>query len=242
MALVMKMDIEKFKEALTTEMGAKLDTLIGAGAKLDLGFYSITVAKDGQHFSTKIAISTTSLMKGTAPKPATTSALTKIDALLDEALAGFSDTQPKDLDLDFGEPAEAEPKAKPKPKAKAKKVTDLPPSGPVKLRLASHLGQEVTGTSSGSTYRAVALSDRLNVAVRVHGTNISIRAEGTPNAYEAGRLSALGFSKATGATGGHWSIHMECAGVPVSRIVGAVLMDLGIEFELQIKNLKEAAL
>lgn len=237
MALVMKMDIGKFKESLTPAMASKLDTLISSGAKLDLGFYSITVAKGDQHYSTKIAISTTSLMKGTAPKPATTSALGKIDTLLDEALAGFGSPQPMDLVLDFGEPTEAEPAVKPKPKAK--KVSDLPPSGPVKLRLASHLGQEVTGTSSDSTYRAVAISDRLNVAVRVHGSNISIRAEGVPNAYEAGRLSALGFSK---ATGGHWSIHMECAGVPVSRIVGAVLMDLGIEFELQIKNLKEAAL
>lgn len=251
MALVMKMDINKFKEILPEFMVAKLETLLSAdGSKLDLGFYSITLSKDAKHYSTKIAISTTSLMKDTAPQPAVSSALAKIDDLLDEALNGWGIDVPaskletgKSYDLDFSAEADStfipvDKKVPDKPKTK-KKVADVIPQGPVKLRVASQLGQQVTGTSSDSTYRAVALSERLNVAVRLHSSNVSIRAEGVPNAYEAGRLSSLGFSK---ATGGHWSIHMECNGIPASRIVGAILMDLGVDFELQIKTLKEASL
>jgi hypothetical protein len=113
----------------------------------------------------------------------------------------------------------------------------------VQLRTASVVGQMTRGTSPGSIYRAVAISQRLKVAARINGSEVSLRAEGVPNAFEKGKLKALGFSETASLTdNGYWSVHLDCTGIPSPRVIGAVLMDLGISFDQQAKNLKEAQL
>lgn len=245
MALVMKMDTEKFKEALTGEgQQEMLTNLIKAGVSLEVGFYSVILRKGDQHVSTDLPVSTTSMLKGFKSDTVKTAVEGKMAALFEHALesllGGVLTTEapkkakpkaPKAFNEELSEPAPwPTPDPEPKPKI---------PDGPVKLRFAVAIGQPVTGTSLSSIYRVVAISERLKLAARLHGTNISLRCEGEPNSYEKGRLAALGFTK---SDSGHWSVHMESSGIPPARILGAVLMDLDLGFTQQAKTLKEAQL
>lgn len=148
----------------------------------------------------------------------------------DSALQGFSAFSAADL-----------PPSDPSPLPKAKKipVSQLGKGAPIKLALATHIGQDVKGTGEGSTYKVVALSERVKLAVRLHGTDISFRIEGKPNTFEKGRIGSEGF---TPSSSGHWSLHLTLAGLPPSRVVGAVLLGLALPFDQQIKNLAEAGL
>lgn len=112
-----------------------------------------------------------------------------------------------------------------------------------KLRLATSLGQKVRGTSPSSIYRVVALSPRVKVAVCIQQpNNVSVRIEGQPNAYEQGKITGLGFSKNAGPDFTYWSMHMDTSGLTPARCIGAILMDLGVSFDEQAKNLKEVQL
>lgn len=106
---------------------------------------------------------------------------------------------------------------------------------PIKLRDAVDLGQAVYGTSKGSIYWTIAVSERVKIAARIvpSGVNatLSLRAEGLPNQQEQSLLLATGMSK---SAEGHWSMHLECGSVPVARVVGAWLMGVGIDFDQQV--------
>lgn len=118
----------------------------------------------------------------------------------------------------------------PKPKAK-------PTASIVKLQDAQAIGQKVLGTSSGSIYTVMALSERVKLAARINGQALSIRAEFN-NATDAEKEALLKVGmKATGKD--YYSVHMDAQSVPVGRIVGAFLMDCEITFNEQIHNIKE---
>jgi hypothetical protein len=124
------------------------------------------------------------------------------------------------------------------PEAKVKPV--VMPDGVVALKDAVALGQKVKGTDSTSVYRCMAINPVVKLAARVQsiadGHSISIRAEGNYNPQVRKAMVAAGM---TASTAGHYSIHFQSQGVPCARVIGAFLMGLGIEFEDQIKTLKE---
>lgn len=112
----------------------------------------------------------------------------------------------------------------------------------IPLRDATDVGQRVRGTDGGSVYTAVAISPNVNLAVRVLGAKISIRAEFKGKHYqdEKDKLSALGLTAATNSvTGGEYmSAHMQADDCPAGRVVGAFLFDCGIDFTQQMHNFK----
>jgi len=125
-----------------------------------------------------------------------------------------------------------------------KSVKPKPPvSGVVKLRDATTIGQAVRGTSSDSVYRVIATNKVVKLAARLHsGSKISLRAEFvTPNSLSnnvtSASLKAMGMSPKD--NGSYYSVHMDCENVPPARVVGAVLFGFGIDFDAQIKSLKE---
>lgn len=100
---------------------------------------------------------------------------------------------------------------------------------PEKLANAGKLYQPVHGTSSGSVYSVVALSNSMKVAVRVGSEKVSVRVEGAcvTDPAVAKKLVELGFADNKGS---HFSMHLSCGDVPIDRVIGAVLASLGGEF------------
>jgi hypothetical protein len=223
-----------------------------AGVEFTLAFYSVTanMSKFGiPNKSVTLPASTTSLMKGSTDPVAFEASAVQLIALLKEVVGALNwvsvvvPTEPVNP-----QPAEPNP---PKvvgnedntshkvPETKAAPSTPVedepkPTSTPIRLLEAKALGQPVHGSSSGSIYYTVAISPRVKLAARVTGYGkVSIRAEGLPSDYEAQRLKACGMSKA-GAE--HWSIHFDQSNVPVSRIIGAFVMGLEIDFQRQVTS------
>jgi hypothetical protein len=114
-------------------------------------------------------------------------------------------------------------------------------SGVIKLRDAKALGQKVFGTSSGSIYTLIAHNSRVKIAARLANSAVSIRAEfnGADNAEKLA-LQKIGLAPKMQPDGHeYYSFHMSAGDVPVGRILGAFLLDVGVEFDEQIKNIKE---
>ena len=114
----------------------------------------------------------------------------------------------------------------------------IPPSKPVaeviKLKDAQALGQKVHGTSSGSVYHTIALSEHVKVAARLSaGGSVSIRAEWTDNpTAELKKLEEAGVHMKSG----YGSIHFDAANVPVQRVIGAFLVGTGISWKAAVMN------
>lgn len=129
-------------------------------------------------------------------------------------------------------PFKVDPSVKPK--------APVMPAGVVALKDATQIGQKVKGTDAHSVYLCIALSERVKLAARVQsiadGASVSIRAEGPFNAEIRNALKAASMNP---STQGHYSIHFQTNGVPVGRVIGAFLMGLGVDFDEQIKNVKQ---
>lgn len=133
-------------------------------------------------------------------------------------------TQLELVGIDFGvnEPVTVTPAAKP-----------VPTDAVVHLKNAKALGQKVHGTSTGSVYYTIALSEHVRVAARITGGSISIRAEWTDNPQaELEKLTDAGVQMKTG----YGSIHFDAAGVPVQRVIGAFLLGTGIQWKQVITS------
>jgi ribosomal protein L7/L12 len=104
----------------------------------------------------------------------------------------------------------------------------------IDLKNAKAVGQKVHGTSPGSVYYTVALTDHVKLAARLYKTgSISIRAEWTDNpTAELKKLEDSGLQLKMGQSYG--SIHFEAAGVPVERVVGAFLFGTGIAWKATV--------
>lgn len=215
------------------------------GVGFNLAFYSVTadLSKFGMpNASVTLPTSTTSLLKGNADQHAVDSSTMQLIALL----AGVSEkvlhsvgTKVGPLDngtnpcneIELPTPPKAATVKKPVLMAKMEPVTE---GGVVRLAQATQVGQPVRGSSGGSVYYAMALSDQVKLAVRVKKNgSVSIRAEGNPSPTEIQKLQKAGMSKAGTE---HWSIHFDAIDVPVSRCIGAFLMGLEIPFDSQIMN------
>jgi hypothetical protein len=109
----------------------------------------------------------------------------------------------------------------------AKQFKSMP--GVVKLSEAEVIGQAVNGTSPGSIYYLVAANDRVKVAARSHGNELSLRCEVKPlaNATELKAFKASGIAW----NGNYGSMHLDTSGVPVHRVLGAFIYGLGLPFD-----------
>jgi hypothetical protein len=121
---------------------------------------------------------------------------------------------------------------------KAKVMTGVMPKGkPQRLVDATVLNEIVLGTTEGNLYRTVALGD-LKVAVRPNSAGVAIRIEGNFTEQVVKRLQAMGFSKKPD----YMSMHCQLnAGMPASRVVGAVLWSMEVPFTQMITNGKDIA-
>lgn len=127
--------------------------------------------------------------------------------------------------------------------AKEKDAKEVPVTNPlsdkvITLATATHLGQKVKGTSSGSIYRVVALHPRVRVAARLSGINLSIRAEGNFSDEDKALLVASGMTD----HGSYASLHLDMQGMPSTKVLGAYLYGVGIPFSMLIKPGSEVPL
>lgn len=120
-----------------------------------------------------------------------------------------------------------------------KDIDSLNKLAPVKLSDAEFLYQKVKGTSSGSIYRVIALSDSLRIAARVHESVVSIRVEGVNGNISSEDSKALGKVGLLGKGVDYMSGHFTCLKCPPKRLIGAVLLDSGIKFLTPIPQISE---
>lgn len=107
----------------------------------------------------------------------------------------------------------------------------------IDLKAAQALGQKVHGTSSGSVYHTIAISEHVKVAARIYKSgSISIRAEwdGQPDAVKAElkKLEESGLQMKAG----YGSIHFDAQEVPLQRVIGAFLVGTGIQWKAAVMN------
>ena len=138
-------------------------------------------------------------------------------------------------------------KAAPTPAPKYTSIKDVPPKpvhtsaqpmsavlamAPVKLTVADRMYQPVWGTSKGTKYYTVALGPDAAVAVRFAGLNVSIRAERmSVKARKA--FKDLGFSDQPD----YMSVHLKAVKTTPIRLVGAVLLATGLDWETPMPKL-----
>jgi hypothetical protein len=224
--------------------------------KFSIGFYTVTAVYDtpkGQcTTAVTLDVSTTALIKEQASNTALEVARGKIANMLHLIKDTFLGTE------SAPEPTTVIFKAKPavKPSAKAPAVesgkfmavppltaldpaTGKPPvkytGNPVPLKNALLLGQPVLGTSPSSVYYTVAMSQRIKMAIRLSGGTMSVRVEGKPTEAEVKTLAAAGLS---GHSSKHYSMHLNVDDVPPARVLGALLLGIGIEFDDQLTTMK----
>ena len=115
-----------------------------------------------------------------------------------------------------------------------KPVLAKPVDAVIDLKAAQALGQKVHGTSTGSVYHTIALTDHVKVAARIiPGGSISIRTEWTDSPKdELKKLEESGVIMKQG----YGSIHFDPQGVPVQRIIGAFLVGTGIQWKAAVMN------
>jgi hypothetical protein len=113
-------------------------------------------------------------------------------------------------------------------------VTLKPVNQVIKLKDAKALGQKVHGTSTGSVYHTIALTDQVKVAARIYSTgSISIRTEweGEPKA-DLAKLADAGVQMKAD----YGSIHFDAQQVPLAKVIGAFLMDTKIAWKAAVIN------
>lgn len=152
----------------------------------------------------------------------------KVEAWIDELMSG---PNPMDEEENAAyHEAVISKKAAPLPEKSAEidagyaEVTDTP----VDLSAATKLHQPIKGTSGGSIYHVIALSNDAKVAARIKNTDVAIRVLPANNAGAAAcKLAGLDEK-----SGGHWSLHLHPDNkLLVKKCIGAVLFAMGLNFE-----------
>jgi hypothetical protein len=106
---------------------------------------------------------------------------------------------------------------------------------PIPLKDATMLNQPVKGSSGGSVYRVVGIGDRIRVATRRKGVNLSVRVEGNITHSERAALIEMGF----GDSGSYLSSHFKCNDCPPERVLGALFYNPGLEFKYKVTSFNE---
>lgn len=114
-------------------------------------------------------------------------------------------------------------------------ISQMETGSRVKLRDATALYQPVYGSSSGSRYFAVALSDGLNLAARFASHQLSVRAEGSDLKTHKAALQKIGFKNCEE----YCSIHLS--GVDdllAKKAMGSLLMAVGADFQTPLPKMQ----
>jgi hypothetical protein len=109
---------------------------------------------------------------------------------------------------------------------------------PVKLAQAQHLYQKVLGTSPESYYYVVAMATAplVAVAAKLGGARLSVRVEGDFDAQDWKKV-AVGHGSGGGKyLSGHFDATEKA---PVDKILGAVLVGSGVEFDTPMPSMKK---
>jgi len=116
------------------------------------------------------------------------------------------------------------------------KPDEIIKSAPVFLRDATTLYQPVKGTSAEARYYVVGIStEGVKVAIKKPTTSISIRVESEHGLTSKviKRLEKFGVMDKSGYASGHFHLHNTTP----CRLVGALLMDMGCEWQTPMPNL-----
>lgn len=125
------------------------------------------------------------------------------------------------------------------PDLKSKFITvPVKPVAPAVMLLkdAEDIGQAVHGTDPSSIYFVIAANDRVKVAARKNGPNLSLRVEvKNPTPEEMAKVKGSGITW----HGAYGSIHLAMGNVALPRIIGAFLYGMGIAFDRQVKIVED---
>lgn len=192
------------------------DALDQSGLQVHLGFsdFEIRTPSGTSLQKIKLATSSNSIMKGTAPGPVVKAVCGSVTVAINKALHTY-----------HGGPTTIHAPVEDFPEA----VIELPV---IPLTDAEYLYQPVRGTSSGSKYFLVARAGHIKVAARVQGSTVSIRVVGTsPEAKN--KFLSVGLDE----KGDHLSAHFEAnSQATPHKIIGAVLMGTGIPFDTTLPS------
>lgn len=239
---------------------ASIAELKVAGIKVSLGYkdFALVSAHNVKLSQGALPLSSNEIMKGLGTAQQHAETLVAVEKAVNAALAknpSESDLAPMSLDL--GSPVFAKSKPAPSAMPKAVKVdpatvleamaTDakaeesvsaLKEAAVISLRDATKMYQRVNGSSGGSVYVAVALNKQIKVAARIHGAVLDVRVEGSISPQIKNKLAAQGLS-AKGDEGEikYMSAHFNCGKVLPERVMGALLVGIGIQFETPLPDM-----
>lgn len=136
-------------------------------------------------------------------------------------------------EIDFALPdPQPAPKQTPKPGFLGGASKDI-----VKLIEATQPGQRVFGSSSGSIYTCIGITEpaSLKLAVRYEDSQLSFRVEGTLTTGVVSTLQQHGFEMKAG----YASMHLGCGNMGhARRAIGAVLFGTGIDYSRKLDKLE----
>jgi len=117
---------------------------------------------------------------------------------------------------------------------KVKKPPQYPPKlEACPLKDATQMYQPVRGTSGGSKYFVVALSDDVKVAARVQGNAVSVRAEGNLTPKIKAALGSVGMDDKVDYMSAHFTATPNAS---AKKVVGAVLIGCGLDFDTPVPS------
>lgn len=102
----------------------------------------------------------------------------------------------------------------------------------VKLSQANRLYAPVAGSDGGSRYHVIGISPKVNVAARIKGVSVSVRLEGVGLTESLATKAGLKYS-----AGSHASLHIKASPTDVKRVIGAILCDLGLDYQTKTPKL-----
>lgn len=224
-----------------------IDHMNALGIKVELGFNSLRFKKaDGVILATcALPVNTNAVMKGAITASQQVEVRNAVTYALKGALSKFTDlppvkitamTEPLDVLVAANLKNAGKSPEPPQPYAKkAPPVADLMKSEPIKLSEATQMYQPVRGTSHGSRYIVVAMTENLRFAARVKSKALSVRVEGIFSLDDQKKLAAMGFKEHTG----YMSAHVEgMTNSTPSRVLGAMLMGSGLKFTTPMPDLE----
>jgi hypothetical protein len=119
------------------------------------------------------------------------------------------------------------------PVSKGNPVNDVVP-----LSAAKALYQRVLGTSPGSIYVVVGITDdaMVKVAARITNDNLSVRVEGSLSDKARERFLSQGLDYKKDYMSGHFQCNPK---VNADRVIGAILMGTGLEFSTPLPSMEK---
>jgi hypothetical protein len=240
MAVIMKNQF-KFLDKIGVHPNLS-SALTAAALSVELGFFDLRIKNSAglMIVSQKLNKSTNDLMKGNVTATELLAIRQSVEAAIKMALESTGGPAPKPVPGTYSVETEASDKViftATLAQDGGVKVSATNPkiAAPVPLKDATSMYQPVKGTSPGSRYFVVAMNPRIKVAARIEGTTVSVRVEGNPLPSEVAGLSQVSLNKG----GDYYSGHFQCGNVSPTRVVGAVLLGSGIDFDTPMPSLKK---